>query len=86
MTVDIVAEECRRILCEHTGLSVREKSALDKGLESVADSKNETATGNKLLYLGRHLAIVEHIGYKLTASVRLISGGESSGKGKYVTF
>ena len=84
MAVDIVPEQCRRILCHHSETAVRKKTRLDKRLEAVADSEDKSSPVEKLMYLFCNLLIVQHIGYELTASVRLISCRESSAQGKYM--
>ena len=70
MSVDIVSEQCRRILGHAAEMSVREKSRLDEGLESVADSEDETAACDESLDSSRNLLIVKDIGNELAASVR----------------
>ena len=85
MTVDVVAEECRAVLCHLTETAVWKESRLHESLESVTDTKDETTTVNESMDCICYILVIKHIGNELSASVRLVSGRESSAEHKDMT-
>lgn len=82
MAVNVVAEEGRRVLGDLTQTAVREKAGLHEGLEAVADAEDEAATVEKVMDGLRDLGIVQNIGDKLAASIRLVTGREAAAEGE----
>ena len=85
MAVDIVTEECRAVLCHLTETAVWKKTRLHKSLESVADAENKTTTVDKRVDSIRYILVVQHVGNKLTASVRFVSRRESAAEHQDMT-
>ena len=86
VAVDVVAEQCRRVLGDAAEMSVRKKAGLDEGLESVADSENEATSGNEAFDCLCYILIVQYIGNELAASVRFVTGRESAAECQDVAF
>ncbi len=76
--VDVVAEEGRGVLGDHSEPAVRQQAGLHESLESVADAQNQTSSGKKPLDGLCHNLVVQHVGDELAASVRLVAGGEAA--------
>ena len=66
-------------------MSVRKETGFHEGLESVADSEDKSAACDQCLDGCCNLLIVKHIGDELTASVRFVTGRESTAKHQYLT-
>ena len=82
MAVDIVSEEGRAVLCHLTEASVRKKSRLHEGLESVAYAENEASAVDQSMDRIRYLLVIQHIRNELAASVRFVTGRESAAEHK----
>ena len=86
MAVDVVAEKGWGIRGDLAQAAVRKEAALYKGLEAVAYSKYEATAVQQGVDLSCYLAVVEHVGNELSASVRFVSGGESAAEHKDLAF
>ncbi len=85
MAVDVIAEKRRAVLGHLSQTSVRQESRLDEGLESVADSQNKSSPVYQGMHSIGYILIVQHIRNEFSASVRLISGRESTAEHKHMT-
>ena len=78
MTVDVVAEERRRLFGHQAQPSVGQQTRLDQRLETVADTQNQTAPVEQTMYFLRNILVVQHIGNEFTAAVRLVARREAA--------
>ena len=85
VTVDVVTEKRRAVLCHLAEASVREEARLHEGLESVADAEDEAAAIDESMNSLRNILVVQDIGNELAASVRLISCRESAAEHEDMT-
>ena len=86
MSVDIISEQCRRILGDGSEVSIRQESGFHQSLEAVADAQNQAAACDKRLNGCRNLLIVKDIGNEFSASVRLVACRESAAEHQNLTF
>ena len=66
MTVDVVAEERRRLPGHHAQPPVRQQARLDKGLETVADAQDQAAPVEQAMYFLCNIFVIQNVGDKFT--------------------
>ena len=84
VAVDVVVEQSWGILAELADFAEGQQAGFYKGLESIADSQNQTSARLKTLYCCLHLLVLDYAGDELAASVGFVALGEASGEGEYV--
>ena len=78
MTVDVVAEQRRRLLGDHAQTSVRQKARLDQRLETVADAQDQAAAVGQSVDFVANILIVQHIDNEFGASVGFVARRETA--------
>ena len=78
MTVDVVAEQRRRLLGDHAQTSVRQKARLDQRLETVADAQDQASAVGQSVDFVANILIVQHIDNEFGASVGFVARRETA--------